>query len=272
MRKNIFKKIALLALPAIMIPAIMAMGSTAAYSKEKLVLGNEGAYPPFSMVDGSGRLTGVEPEVAREMCKRMDVECEFVVMDFKALIPALMQRKMDAVASQTKPLPERVDKVLFGRPILFNPDSYVVPKDKDYTFTAEGLKGVKMGLQRGSAQAKYIQETFGDAVEIVYFDNPDQIRLDLTSGRLDMSLGPKISWTNEFLTKPTGQDWKFAGGDLWTGGGEKGSSWLARKDSQPLLDRINVTLDTIIEDCTFTKIRKQFMEVQLLPEEAKCEE
>ncbi|MCJ9714595.1 transporter substrate-binding domain-containing protein, partial [Bordetella hinzii] len=61
---------------------------------EKLVLGNEGSYPPFSMVDPSGRLTGFEPDLAREMCKRMNVECEFVVMDFKALIPALLQKKL----------------------------------------------------------------------------------------------------------------------------------------------------------------------------------
>lgn len=263
MREKLFKIIAPLAIG-------LSLVTQPSLAKEKLILGNEGAYPPFSMVDASGTLTGVEPEVAREVCKRMDVDCEFVVMDFKALIPALLQKKLDFVASQTKPLPERVDKVLFGRPILFNPDSYVIPKDKDYEFTKEGLKGLKVGLQRGSAQAKYVQETFGDAVEIVSFDNPDQIRLDLTSGRLDLSLGPKISWTNEFLTKPSGADWKFAGGELWTGGGEKGSSWLARKDSQPLLDRVNAALDEVIKDCTFTKIRKQFMEVELLPEEQNC--
>ena len=250
--------------------SVFALGSIMPASAEKLILGNEGSYPPFSMVSPDGTLTGFEPELAREMCKRMNAECEIVVMDFKALIPALLQNKLDAVATQTKPLPERKAKVLFGRPILFNPDSYVIPKDKEYTFTKEGLKGVRIGLQRSSAQAKYVQETFGDAVEIIPYDNPDQIRLDLASGRLDMSLGPKISWTNEFLSKPAGKDWKFAGGDLWTGGGEQGSSWIARKDSAELIDRMNKALDTIIADCTFTKLRKQFMDVALLPEEEAC--
>src|SRR5690242_11001692 len=138
-----------------------------AFSAEKLILGNEGSYPPFSMVDASGKLTGFEPELAREMCKRMGVECEIVVMDFKGLIPALLGNKLDAVATQTKPLPERKAKVNFGRPILFNPDSYVVKENSNYTFTKEGLKGVRIGLQRGSAQAKYISEQFGNAVETV---------------------------------------------------------------------------------------------------------
>ncbi len=250
--------------------ASLLAGVCAPARAEKLVLGNEGSYPPFSMVDASGRTTGFEPELAREMCKRMNVECEIVVMDFKGLIPALLQKKLDAVASQTKPLPERKEKVLFGRPVLFNPDSYVVPANKNYAFTKAGLKGVRIGLQRGSAQAKYVAETYGDAVQIVFYDNPDQIRLDLSNGRLDMSLGPKISWTNEFLSKPQGKDWKFAGGDLWTGGGEAGSSWIARKDSAELLNRMNVALDSIIRDCTFTKLRRDYMTVALLPEEAAC--
>lgn len=248
----------------------LLVGGVAPAHAEKLVLGNEGSYPPFSMVDSSGKLTGFEPDLAREMCKRMNVECQIVVMDFKGLIPALLQNKLDAVVSQTKPLPERLEKVLFGRPVLFNPDSYVVPSSKSYVFTKEGLKGVRIGLQRGTAQAKYVAETYGDAMLPVFYDNPDQIRLDLASGRLDMSLGPKISWTNEFLSKPAGKDWKFAGGDLWTGGGEAGSSWITRKNSQALLERMNQTIDTIIKDCTFTKLRKQYMEVRLLPEEAAC--
>jgi arginine/ornithine transport system substrate-binding protein len=56
---------------------------------DKLTFGNEGTYPPFSVIDPSGRLTGFEPELAREMCKRMDAECDIVAMDFKALIPSL---------------------------------------------------------------------------------------------------------------------------------------------------------------------------------------
>src|SRR5258708_30176829 len=67
---------------------------------DKLKLGNEGIYPPFSIVDSDGKLKGIEPDWAREMCKRMNAECEFVVMDFKALIPSLLQSKFDALTSQ----------------------------------------------------------------------------------------------------------------------------------------------------------------------------
>ena len=70
---------------------------------DKLTFGNEGTYPPFSILDPSGKLTGFEPELAREMCKRMGAECDIVAMDFKALIPSMMQGKLDGVVSQITP-------------------------------------------------------------------------------------------------------------------------------------------------------------------------
>lgn len=254
-----------------------AMASASSALADKLVLGNEGSYPPFSITDASGKLTGAEPEIAREMCKRMKAECEIVGMDFKALIPALLQGKIDAIATQIKPLPERKERALFGVPIVYNPDSYVVPEGKDYAFTREGLKGLKFGMQRGSAQSKYLIEKFGDAIEIIYYDNPDQIRLDLLNKRVDLTLGPRINWTIELLSKPEGKGWKLAGGEIWTGDpsipeAERGSSWIVRKDSQPLLDRMNAALKSMIADCTFTQIRSKFIPVAIVPGENACTE
>lgn len=241
---------------------------------EKLVLGNEGTYPPFSITDTSGKLTGVEPELAREMCRRMGAECEIVGMEFKALIPALLQNRLDAVATQVKPSAERKERALFGVPVVYNPDAFVVKAGKDYSFTREGLKGVRFGQMRGTVQVKYLTDHF-DGVEIVTYDNPDQIRLDLLNGRIDASLGPRINWSIELLSKPEGKGWELAGGEIWTGDqsipvAERGSSWIVRKDSAPLLERINATLNAMIADCSFTEIRARFVPVAIVPSEAAC--
>ena len=126
---------------------------------DTLKMGNEGTYPPFSVVDSSGKITGFEPELAREMCKRMGAECEIVVMDFKALIPSMLQGKLDAIVSRITPLPERKERALFSRIVLQNKFRFVVPKDSHYSYTKEGLKGVKIGVQRGGASTKYITDT-----------------------------------------------------------------------------------------------------------------
>jgi ABC-type amino acid transport substrate-binding protein len=243
---------------------------------EHLKLGNEGVYPPFSIVDSSGKLTGIEPDWAREMCKRMNADCEFVVMDFKALIPSLLQGKFDALVSQINPLPERKAKALFSIPIVYNPDTFVVPADSHYQFTPEGLKNVKIGVPRGSSDLIYLQKYFPD-VQTVLYDNPDQIRLDLLAKRIDMTFGAKINWTLELIEKPEGKDWKLDGGDHWTGDpampeDQRGLSWIVRKDKEgeALVKRMDAALESMMKDCTFTKIRERYLPISVLAAEAPC--
>ena len=243
---------------------------------ETLKLGNEGTYPPFSVVDSSGKLTGLEPDLAREMCRRMNAECELVVMDFKALIPSMLQGKLDVVASQITPLPERKERALFSRIIVQNLYQWVVPVTSNYSLDKAGLKGVRVGLQRGGAPSKYMTDNYGDSAELVFYDNPDQIKMELLSKRIDITMGPRINWTLELLEKPEGKDWKFAGDAYWLGDpstpeDERGLSWIVRKtDGAPLLKRMDAALTELITDCTYTKIREQYVRFSTLPAEAPC--
>lgn len=121
---------------------------------EHLRLGNEGV---LSSIQHS-RHVGLEPDLVSEMCKRLKAECEFMMMAFRALIPSLIQGKFDVLVSQTVPLPERKERAMFSRPLLFNPDTFVVPVKSNFRFNKNGLKGVKVGLQRGGAQIKWLLE------------------------------------------------------------------------------------------------------------------
>ena len=56
----------------------------------ELVLGNEGTFPPFSIMGTDGGLSGLETDLAREMCARLNAECKIVSMDFPALLPSLI--------------------------------------------------------------------------------------------------------------------------------------------------------------------------------------
>jgi ABC-type amino acid transport substrate-binding protein len=243
---------------------------------ETLKLGNEGIYPPFSILDSTGKLTGVEPDLAREMCKRMGVECELVVMEYKALIPSLLQGKLDAVVSQTAPTAERKERVLFSPVIVKNLFTFVAPKSSNYTYTRDGLKGVKIGSQRGGATGKYIVDNFTGSAVVMLYDNPDQIKLELLNGRIDVAFGPNLNWKLELIEKPEGKDWKLTGGEYWVGDpatppDQQGSSWITRKsDGEALIKRMSAALDAMIADCTFTKIRAQYVSFPIMPGDARC--
>jgi ABC-type amino acid transport substrate-binding protein len=242
---------------------------------DKLIFGNEGTYPPFSVIDPSGRLTGFEPELAREMCKRMNAECDIVAMDFKALIPSLLAGKLDGVVSQITPTPDRVGHMLFSVVTIQNLYSFVVPADSDYTFTKEGLKGVRMGLVNGGATSKYIINTFGDSIVPVWYDNMVQIKLELLNGRVDMTFGARINWRLDLLDTPDGKGWKMPDEAFWLGdpklpGDQRGLSWIVRPGNEALLARMNTALTSMIADCSYTRLREQFIKFSILPAEAHC--
>ena len=90
---------------------------------------------------------------------------------------------------------------------------------KAYPYDAAYAKAHASAMTYGLAPANraMIAEHFGDAVELTNYDNPEQIRLDLLAGRIDATLGPKINWTLELISKPEGKDWKLDGGEFWTG-------------------------------------------------------
>jgi arginine/ornithine transport system substrate-binding protein len=250
---------------------------TGSAQAEKLRLGNEGVFPPFSMVDSDGTVKGVEPDLAREMCKRMNVECEIIVMDFKALIPSILQGKFDLLISQLLPTPERKERLTLSRPLFKNPSTFVVPANSSYTFTKEGLrgKGIKLALQRGAATSKWAQERFGDAIEYSFYDNPDQEKLDLLAGRVNMLFQLKINATIELISKPEGKGWKLDGGEYEIGQedlpeDQRGLSWAARKGEDALMKRVNAALDAIYADCTYTSIRKKYLDITTGPQDAAC--
>jgi arginine/ornithine transport system substrate-binding protein len=243
--------------------------AVASVRAEKLTLGNEGVNPPFSVVDASGALTGMEPELAREMCKRLNADCDIVVMELKALIPAMLQGKLDAITTQLTPTVERKERALFTRIILQNNYRFVVPAESHYTYTMEGLRGIT----RGGATVKYVTDHFG---EPLFYDNPDQIKLELLNHHLDMTFSAEINWRLNLTEQPEGKDWRMDGEPTWVGDpntppDERGLGWVVRKtDGQPLLDRMNAALTALIDDCAYTKIREKYVKFQILPAETHC--
>lgn len=235
----------------------------------ELVLGSEGTFPPFSIMGTDGGLSGLETDLAREMCARLNAECRIVSMDFPALLPSLISGKVDLVISQLTPLPERMRATEFTRPIVYSPTGYVVPRDWNKGFDNDVMAGVKVGVYKGSSHAKFVETKVPDTIP-VYYSNNDQMLLDLKAGRIDVVFGDKINWQLLLIDTEDGKDWKLSE-DIWDMGQRIGKHWAARKGNTELVTLVNDALDSIIEDCTYTEIRMKYLpQMQLLDEEAHC--
>ena len=71
-------------LTAMIVVAAMALSAGIAEAKDwnKLRVGVEGAYPPFSWMETDGTLKGFDIDIALAICAEMNAECELVAQDW----------------------------------------------------------------------------------------------------------------------------------------------------------------------------------------------
>ena len=81
-----------------------------------LRFGTASVTEPFSFVDGSQQVVGVDIEIARRVALKLGRKIEIVNMDFGAMIPALVSSKVDMIGACITITEERATKVLFSAP------------------------------------------------------------------------------------------------------------------------------------------------------------
>ena len=81
-----------------------------------LRLGTAAVTEPFSFVDGSHKVVGLDIELAQRVAQKRGMKLEIVNMEFGAMIPALISGKVDMIAACITVTEERAKKVLFSEP------------------------------------------------------------------------------------------------------------------------------------------------------------
>ncbi|KAA5586695.1 transporter substrate-binding domain-containing protein, partial [Pseudomonas aeruginosa] len=87
-------------------------------AEDKITIGLEGTFPPFSYHDKDGKLTGFEYEIAEEIAKDLGVKSEFVEVKWDALIAGLDTNKYDFVINNISITDERKEKYDFTAPYM----------------------------------------------------------------------------------------------------------------------------------------------------------
>jgi polar amino acid transport system substrate-binding protein len=116
---------AVLALATACLPAA-AEGLVDKYKRDGVRVGLAG-YAPYGYRQPDGTFTGEQAEVVRHVLGEMGVKkIEYVIMDFGALIPALIANRIDMAAAGIYVRPERCKQVLFAEPTFGQGAAYVV--------------------------------------------------------------------------------------------------------------------------------------------------
>ncbi len=231
----------------------LVFGVHAAVAAEKLKIGTEGAYPPFNLIDASGQVGGFDVEIAQALCAKMGTECDVVTSDWDGIIPALNAKKFDFLAASMSITEERKQAVDFTNPYYTNKLQFIAPKSSDLKTDKASLKGKVIGAQRATIAGTWLEDNLADAVEIKLYDTQENAYLDLSSGRLDGVLADKfVNW--EWLKSNAGKDFEFKGKPVF----DNDKIALAVRKGDPLREKLNAALKSIVEDGTYQKINDKY--------------
>ncbi|HVK90148.1 MAG TPA: transporter substrate-binding domain-containing protein [Mycoplana sp.] len=194
--------------------AFLAAGMGGAYAAEgELSIGTEGAYPPWSMADAAGNVTGFDADVGNLLCAKLELKCNFVVQAFDGLIPALKAKRFDVIISGMSITEDRKKEISFSNGYAELANVFVAPKNSDlagihdFDTLIKALDGKKVGVQAGTTHAHYLEKNAPTA-DLKSYDTLDQMQIDLASGRIETAFSD-VSALEDFLAKPDGKDFQM---------------------------------------------------------------
>ncbi len=254
--------------------------STLAFAGDwsKIRIGTEGAYPPWNNMNAAGELEGAEIDLAIDLCKRMNAECEFVAQDWDGIIPALQNGKYDAIMAGMSITEERMEKIDFSIGYMTEPASLSALSNSalgtlnapgklnldDMDAEAKGLlatlqsalSGASVGVQTATIHENFLNEYMPD-VTIKVYDTQQNMELDLAAGRIDAALCDKAAMET-FADTPAGSGVTLIGPDLFGGSFGAGVGAGIRKSDSDLTAMFNKAIADATADGTVSRISMEW--------------
>ncbi|MCB6185423.1 transporter substrate-binding domain-containing protein [Leeia sp. TBRC 13508] len=239
-----------------------------AFAEDVIKIGTLSDYAPFEYKDPSGKLQGMEIELGDAMCKQMKAKCQYVTMDFDALIPALKAKKIDAVLAQMSITDERKKVVDFTNLFTLAPVQYVAKRNAGITENPATLKGKIVGVQSGTNHELYLQTRLPQSksgIQVKVYQALDQAYLDLVAGRVNAVLAD-TTVSYDWIAKTGKHDgFDYAGkaiNDVAMFGEGTG---IAVRKGDPLKAKFNTAIQQVLADGTFAKANKKVFPFSIAP-------
>ncbi|MDH3389234.1 MAG: ABC transporter substrate-binding protein [Gammaproteobacteria bacterium] len=239
--------------------AVLVLGASSVQAAE-LRIGVEGAYPPFSWKESDGTLKGFDIDIAEALCAQMKRKCTMVEQDWDGMIPALLAKKYDAIVASMSITEERKKRVDFTDKYYNTPAKFVAKKGTSLNISKAGLKGKRIGLQRGTTHQCFMEKHYPDA-ELVLYATQEEVFQDLAIGRIDAQFSDSIAADDGFLKTDAGKDFAFIGGDQhdMECHGE-GAGIAVRKSDNKLREEFNAAIKAIRANGVYQKINAKYFE------------
>ena len=246
MKKNLLGIIALLL-------AMLMIGAAAA---DTLTMGTNASFPPYEYYE-DGKVVGIDAEIAAAIAEKLGMDLEIADMDFKAIIPAVTEGKIDFGMAGMTVTEERLQSVNFSDTYAIGIQAIIVKEDSEITSYEDLAKegaAWKIGVQDSTTGDIYCTDEFGEDRVSKYAVGADAVEA-LKTGKVDCVIidnEPAKAYVaaNEGLKL---LDSAYA---------EEEYAICVNLENTELLDKINAALQELIEDGTVANIIAKYISAE----------
>jgi lysine-arginine-ornithine-binding protein len=229
--------------------------------------GVDPSYPPFESKAPSGQLVGFDIDLGNALCAKIGAKAVWVENDFDGMIPALQVRKIDGILSSLAVTEKRKRQIDFTDILFVTPTRMVAKASANLLPTPESLKGKSVGVEQGTVQETYAKTYWEPkGVNVVSYQNQDEVYADLRSGRLDATLQDEIQAQQGFLKTAQTDGFAFAGPEVVD---DEilgiGAAIGVRKSDPDLKNTLNQALKAIRQDGTYQELEKKYFDFDVAP-------
>lgn len=141
--------------------------------------------PPFVMAnDGHTSLSGFDIDLMNEICRRIDMECQYEPLNWDKAYVALKNGTIDASIGDITITQDRQNDYLFSLPYLPSNAQFIV-QDSSSIQTVNDLPGKIIGVHHIGIFGPIILKNFGSSVSIKNYHYINEMILGLTAGEVD---------------------------------------------------------------------------------------
>jgi len=164
-----------------------------------ITVGTEAHYPPLEFIE-DGKIVGYGKDILDHVVADLGVNLNQLELPWQGILPGILAKKFDLVATSVSITAERASKFAFTMPIA-EYQSMMIKRDGDDSLSQfSDLNGKIVGVELGSVFVEQLEEVNkqlnaagGEGAEVKAFTNTDDMRLALANGQLDVATIPSIA-------------------------------------------------------------------------------
>ncbi len=226
--------------------SVLALGANIALA-DVVRMGSEGQYPPYNFINDDNELDGYERDLGDELCRRANLECEWVINDWDTIIPNLVAGNYDTIMAGMSITESRQEVISFTQDYLPpDPSAYVGLAGADPDWRENGV----VVTQSNTMQAGYVADTNAALIE---YPTPDETIAALRNQEADLVLVDKAFL--ETYVAESGGELVFVGEDVQIG---DGMGMGIRQSDDELRDTFNAAISEMKEDGSLNELIREW--------------